>query len=213
MAAVSGIKLKNWGKYAQLINAGKFHKRLVKHMGKALARSGKVAERAIRKQIQGKKLVKNAALTVAIKGANNPLVDGSELFKAITSKQLAWNKVFAGILREGVWAGKKFNIAKMLHEGRDIPVTKKMRNLFYVLWLASLDAKDGGGRLKGGASGRAAELFAKFQDWKPLRASTVMIRIPARPFVKQAMDDPRLQTSIREGWEGALKRVFSARAK
>ena len=154
-------------------------------------------------------MTKNAALTRAIKGSAKPLVDNSDLFKAVTSKTLGVFKVFAGVLRtEGV-----YNIAKTLHEGVDIPVTKKMRSLFYVLWLASQDAADGGSRLKGAVGGRAAELFAKFQDWKPLGVNTAVIRIPARRFLQGITKDPQLRTSVEEGWSHAIQRALKVAGK
>lgn len=195
----SGIKLTGgWGKFAKAINGPKFSAALKKEVGRAVARSGKVAERAIRRQIRSGKLTKNAALTQAIKGSGKPLVDFGELFKAVTSTSPKWNVAFAGIKRtEGA-----FNVAKLLHEGGDIPATKRMHGLFWMLFLASQGRNVT-------LTGRAAELFQRFQNWYPLAPTTQVIRIPARPFVANIQTDHQLRQSVEVGWPHAVQRALS----
>lgn len=193
-----GIKFKNWDAFKILIRPGRFRRRLEKHVGQATARNVKFLTKAIRKQIQRGGFAKNAALTAAIKGSSKPLVDYADLFKAITAKKLAWDHAFVGLLR----TSGAYNVGLIVHEGADVPVTAKMRNLFWVLAIASQEVGTGAAPE---LTGRAAELFARFQSWRPLNPGTRIIRIPPRPFVLQAMEDPALRRQVERGWSDAVQ--------
>lgn len=170
---------------------------------KATALNGKLAEAEMRKQIQGGIKPSNAALTQAIKGGDKPLVDSSELFQSVTSRVLSDTEVFVGVLRNN----GAHNIAVVVHEGVAIKVTPAMRSMFFYLWKASIGQMD-----PSKLTGRAAELWQRNQDWKPLLPSTTAITIPARPFVEHTFQSARLKGIARYNWERAMGTVFKKRA-
>lgn len=191
---------KGWKKLQQALEPGKANKIIRKHMRRATRLNGKIAEKQIRDSIKSGRYVGNAPLTVAIKGGDKPLVDTGNLFQAVTSKAVTDLSVFIGILR----TSEVFNIGVAIHQGVAIKVTKKMRGLFYVLWLAST-----GAIAPSSLTGRAAELWERMPGgWLPLKAGTKVITIPSRPFIKQAFDDPSLRTQAKKNWQAGLRMAF-----
>lgn len=153
----------------------------------------------------------NAALTKTLKGASVPLVGGKvdtggiSLFQAIRANTLDDYTVFAGVK----FVSEKYDIAETLHEGATIPVTDKMRNLFRVLFFASVGRFD-----PGALTGRAAELWRlRPGGWKRLNPSTTAIIIPSRPFIERAFADPGMRREVKENWETALQAAFAAMAR
>jgi hypothetical protein len=127
-------------------------------------------------------------------------VDKGDLWQAITSKQRRWDRVFVGLLQTDAL----FNIGRALHEGATIPVTKKMRAMFFYLWLASQQAQGHRTGRPVRLTGRAAELFDRFKDWKPLRDTTTAIKIPPRPFIAEALNDDAKQ-KMKLNWANAVQ--------
>lgn len=173
-----------------------------KHIKRATMFIGKKGEALIRDEIASGSYEPNRPLTVALKGGKNePLKGdrpGAPLFKSITSNVVNDFTVFIGILQTN--AG--YNIALTIHEGVSIKVTEKMRGLFYVLWLK-------GERPSIDLVGRAKELWDKMPGgWKPLKASTTVITIPSRPFIKNAWNKGELQKIASRLWNGALAAAF-----
>lgn len=206
MAAKGGIVFTRWADFRNVVKPARFQKRLEREVGKAGTRNAKIAEKVMRKVIQtGKGLTGNAALTIAIKGEDKPLVDSAGLFQAITSRRVKWNEHFIGVLR----ASGVFNVAEIVHDGLIIPVSERMRNLFFILWIASLRKADG--RPGPTLTGRAAELFERFKSWKPLKPSTRAIKIPARPFGALTVADAALRKRMEREWNRAVERALGTR--
>lgn len=202
----TGFKLTTgWPEMTLLLSSRLFSKRLQRELLKAAALAGMAGAKAGRKAIQSGKFAKNAALTVALKGSDAPLkgTAAGGLFQAITYKVVRWDQVFVGVLR----TDGKYNIAETVHNGKAIKVTAKMRDLFRVLWLASAGKLDASK-----LDGRAAELFDKFKDWRPLRAGTNVINIPARPFMQVAFSDPSFQAAVRRVWTAAIAKAMTRAA-
>lgn len=197
------ITFKGMKKMEMALNSKQFNKIMRRNMRRATQLNGMVAQAAYRKAIQSGVRPGNAALTQAIKGDDKPLVGTSEMFNAITSKVVNDFTAFAGVLRsDGI-----YNIAVIVHEGASIPVTQKMRNMFYMLWQASIGRID-----SSELTGRAKELFEAMQDWYPLKESTNFIVIPGRPWMRQANDNPELKRLVRNNWQQALKASFREQA-
>jgi hypothetical protein len=192
-----------WKRFAKLLQPGRFTQSLHKHVGSASRKLAPKLAKAMRLRIRQATTAKNAALTIAVKRSSKPLVDFGDLFKAVTARRMAWDLVFAGVLRTA--AG--FNIAVTLHEGHAVPVTPKMRGLFLVLAQASRAKAEGYQMPK--LIGRAAELFARFQSWYPLRPSTRMIKIPPRPFARETVDDPKVRKMVVDDWSDAVQRALA----
>jgi hypothetical protein len=201
MAGRIKIRLsKNWKKLdKKLLNS---REDLKNHLTRATKLIGKKGEALARKEITEGKYEPNKPLTVALKGGKNePLIGdrpGAPLFKAITSKVVEELAVFIGILQ----TNKEYNIARAIHDGTSIKVTKKMRNLFYVLWLK-------GQRPSIELTGRAAELWDKMPGgWLPLKKSTEAIVIPSRPFIGNVWDKGDIQDYAKRIWDEALAYIF-----
>lgn len=182
----------------------KFAKASKKALRRASGQNGLMAKAKMRKVIQTGIKPGNAELTQAIKGDDKPLVDTSELFNAITSKVTSDTEVFVGVLRRNA---KAFNVGMTVHDGAAITVTPKMRGMFFYLMLASTGRMD-----PSKLTGRAAELFERFQDWKSLEPGTTTITISPRPFVAMAFADADLKRQAKANWQKALKQVFAERA-
>lgn len=193
---------------SKALKAPAFNAQLRRQLRRATMLNAKLVERQIRQVIRSGEFERNANLTVALKGSTKPLVDQGQLFQFITSKVIDDTTAFVGVLR----TDDNYNIVQTIHNGANIPVTKRMRGLFFILWQAGqgdfpLD------RLEG----RAAELFQKMPNarygWRPLKDSTTHIIIPPRPFIHEAMDDRKLQLRIKENWVMAVQAALKVRAK
>lgn len=185
-------------------DANSFARRLQKNIRRATGLNALAAAKKMRETIQSGTLKANAPLTVALKHSSKPLVEGGDLFQSITVQEINEDEQFVGVLRtEG-----DFNLVKILHEGVSIPVTPAMRWMFLLLSKASQGLMD-----PSKLEGRAAELFGKFQDWKPLAASTTTIVIPERPFVRIAFEAPDLIKLCQANWAAACQAAMNPKPR
>jgi len=201
---------RTWKIFARAIDANRFHADLKEELSKVAGKVGMLAVRHVRQTIAGYGFTPNAELTVVLKGSNEPLkgTKGAELWNSVTYKVLSWNTVFVGVLRNS----DQYNVALAVHNGSVIPVTDKMRGMFYYLWKASLKESDESGKtgVDWLTSDRARFLFEQYQDWKPLKASTTTIIIPERPFFDVAFSVKTFQDRIKKYWRGAIIRALKA---
>jgi len=156
---------------------------------------------AIRKRIQSGMPPPNAALTIALKGSSKPLVGRTNaLFDSVKAIQSQWNRAFIGVLRKD----PAHDVAETVHNGKEIPVTKKMRGMFWILFLVSQ------GRYPASVlTGRAAELWSMMPGgWKPLSKSTIVIKVPPRPFIKGVFDDDAIGAIVLKNWQDAIERAI-----
>lgn len=196
----TGITLWNFRKFGKAVDPKTLTPVLRQELRKATRRNGLLAVRAVRKTIRQRVSPANAALTIEIKGSAKPLVDHGDLFKAITSVQVGDTEVFVGVLR----TDRHYNLGLALHEGTLARVSDAMRALFDVLWQAST-----GQRNPATLEGRAAALWKrKPGGWMPLRPSTVVIKIPPRPFIELAFREPELRRQVIQEWEEAIQRAI-----
>jgi hypothetical protein len=176
---------------------------LAKRLKIALGRVGLRAEREIRDWIRQGKWPRNAALTLAVKGKKARFLDQPQgMIHAITHK-VEKDHVNVGILRNAPKGNSTmFNVAAALIAGARIRVTPKMRAMFRALANAS---KGGGGN---NLRGRAAELFKRNKDWKPLRASTQYIVIPGYDFIAEPLEHAEFANAatkiLEKAFAGAL---------
>lgn len=198
-----------WKTLQQAFDPRMFDKRTQRYMLRATGINALFAVREIRQVIvrggwgAGGE---NKALTVAIKGSTKPLVDrGHTLFQAVTQKIIDYYTAFVGILQTSA----HYNIAITLHDGTEIPVTDKMRGLFWLLWLVSIGSVD-----SSVLSGRAAELWGRMPGgWKPLDPGTRVIVIPSRPFMRRAFASKSLHDFCMRQWHAAIAAALADSAK
>lgn len=197
---------KNWKRLQTMVEAGTLNSATEKFFKQAIVLNGHVAARWMRNTIKSGNFEPNAALTVALKGENKPLIgieSGAQLFGAVTAERVSPTVVFVGVLRTNSF----HNIAYMIHEGgpegregQGIDVTDEMRGLFLVL------SKMSQGQTPRYVSPRAQFLFRHMRGrFYPLHASTTKIHIPPRQFVNQTVADPALWKVIRSNYVAALK--------
>lgn len=181
---------------------------LKKHLRRASAINGKLAEKAARKVLSGgaSGIERNADLTIALKGGNKPGIGfTAEMFRAITSKVTGDTEVFVGVLR----TESAFNIAKIVHDGATIPVSPAMRGMFFYLYKASIGDID-----PSELTGRAAELWQHMPGgWRPLKDSTTAIVIPSRPFMEIAFRSAGLKKRVENNWKMAIQAAMRERSK
>lgn len=194
--AQTAFTLKGVNRLKLLLTPGHSKPIVMRHVGRATGRNALWLLREIRKGIQAGKFDANAPLTEAIKGSGKPLVDKGELFKSIAMHQQSPTVAFVGILK----TDKAYNLGVALHEGFTVDVTKRMRGLFFVLWLASIGAIPAGD-----LTGRAADLFQKYKSWKPLGDKTTAIRVKPRRFIADVFNQKGVQKRIVTNWKNALR--------
>lgn len=206
MANQVSFEIKGLDRWKRAIAPVAFGKSFRKHARKATKRNGAMMAAVIRRVIkQSKGLEANADLTQHIKASNKPLVDFGDLFKGVTWRTVDDFTAFAGVLR----TSGEFNVSVIVHEGVEISVTQAMRGMFLALWQASTGELD-----PSKLTGRAAELYARRPGgWRPLSASTSVIKIPRRPFIEVAVQESDAAAKAKSNFEMALALTFGERAK
>ena len=220
-----------WSPITALLKSEKLGPAIKREVGRATGLNARKVAAAIRAKIKEGMKPANAVLTLAIKvPSTKPLVNpskmGGDLFQAITSEVETWDLAFAGVLKNVRGAGGGLvNLGELLHEGATIKVTPAMRNLFRLLANATNPRPRTGESSSGRTpysgslaaaktqaklSGRARQLF-DFNpgcQWKPLRDSTTHIRIPGRPFIREALTDELIGECQKE-WGLAVDRALA----
>jgi len=202
MPGVVSFKKIGWKAFAKALSYANFSQKARTVFENATEKVGLYGVKYVRQAIQESNFIPNEPLTLALKGSSKPLVDtGHGIFQAITHQVVGPFTVFVGILR----MSEDYNIATTLHDGAVIPVTDKMRGLFYILWLVSQGTVD-----ESELEGRARELWdAMPGGWKPLKQDTLAIYIPARPFIKQAFGKTELHEKAKQIWQTAVNEVLA----
>lgn len=195
----------DWKKYGRKLEGPRFRRALDKTLPQSLEKSALQMVKLIRATMTRNKVTKNAVLTIAIKGSTKPLVDYGDLFAAITHQMVEKNAVFVGVLQQALArdGSSLSNMAKNLHNGIKIPVTPRMRRMFYYLALASQGAID-----PGELTGRAKVLFSRYKNWKPLNEKTTHITIPGRPWISIAFANKAFRDKFKIELENAVIRAI-----
>jgi hypothetical protein len=173
-----GIFKKGWKAYKNMLDSRKFKKILKRETAVGVLKAADYLRSEYQRTMEsGQIQPKNKALTVAIKGRNQPLVDSGRLAKAFIVRKIKWNKAVVEIPK----GSPEYELGQLVTRGAIIEVSDKMRAMFHVLWQVSE------GRLPSASlRGRAAELWARNpNEWYPLSPNTRAIRIPPRPFIQQ----------------------------
>lgn len=160
--------------------------------------------REIRKRITAGDYAANAAMTVEIKGSSKPLVDSGRLFQSVTHRRLAPSVYFVGVLR----TSKAYNMALIVHEGAEVPVTAKMEAMFFMLWLVTTGKMN----ISDLKSERAKALARKARKSGgvilPIKGG--WIHIPARRFLHEPFLDPALRAKMKLFWNTMIARALRA---
>lgn len=199
---------RDWKRYRRMTSSPVMRRLLRREIKQATILNSRAIKREIKREIRTGKYARNSELTIAIKGSDDPLRDTRLLVNAISVRSVRWDSSRIGVVDRGERTKSGLTmerLAMILQRGATIPVTPSMRGLFYHLWLASI------GRNRHELNGRAAELFQRFKDWKPLSPATKVIVIPPRPFVATALSRHSLKLEIRKNYRNAVQRAWSTR--
>lgn len=196
-----------WAEYGRKLSPARFNRALNKTVPKALDLAGFEMRKVMRHSMSSGKFKRNAALTITIKGSTKPLIDFGDMFAAVTHvvNRATGREVFIGVLHTAKSRdGKSLtNIGYHLHEGVRIPVTAKMRRMFFYLALASEGTVS-----PSDLTGRAAVLFKRNQNWLPLKDTTTHIVIPGRPWIRRSFDQKSFHVKFRIELQNAVKRAI-----
>jgi hypothetical protein len=195
VATATGYQVTGMAAWVGATDNSAFGKRLVRNVRRATKLNALAAVKTMRQTIQNGSFKANAPLTIALKGSSKPLVADGDMFQSITTEALNDDQIFVGVTRKEA----SFDVVSIVHDGATITVTPAMRWMFMLLAKASSGQMD-----PSKLEGRAAELFGKFQGWKPIGESTSAIVIPARPFATVTFSNPLLVKICRDNWEAAV---------
>jgi hypothetical protein len=196
------INRKQWDRFERAIDPKLFRS---KFKSRKLSALDRVARVIVREAIAAGGFEKNADLTTMIKGSARPLRDsGKQLSRAIKTRRDG-DKVFVGVPFNSPFYEK----ARAIHDGATLKVTPKMREMFILLWLAS-----NGEISEDQLTGRAAELYQrKSSGWLPLKSSTRIIKIPARPFMDAAFGAESARAEMRSVMARAVNETLAEMAR
>lgn len=215
-----GVKLTGpWGKMEALLKDGP--KAVEREIKRATRFNAMKVVRAVRENIRSGDHEENAELTVGFKGSTKPLVDKGELFKAITYTIISDTRAEVGVMKSSSTA----NYALAVHEGATIKVTPAMRGLFHALARYSVGdltfsqlgerAQELAKRMEKSAKRSRDKKTGRFtremSSFKPIKESTTRIRIPGRPYLREVVEDARLQREVMENWSRAVAYALSGR--
>lgn len=202
-----------WKQMAAALDPKRLQENLDANISRATQFNGMMVAGEIRKRIKARKYAKNAPLTTLIKKSSTPLVDDADLFGAVTSQTLDKYTVFVGVLRSATTSEGKpmVNLAELLHNGGQLPVTEHMRNMFILLSEVGQGKRDVS-TLEGRVAEIAKALGKRISQIKPLKASTRYIVIPPRPFLLSVLDDPIIHKRCERNWRKAVDAAFRDQA-
>jgi hypothetical protein len=218
--AAVGLKLgKGFAAFSQVLDPKINQRLLQKHVGRATGRIAVLGKRRVREYIRAGVPTTGGAIGVAEltsltkKGEKRPIVgtEGLDLFNSVVGRSEGWATAIIGSYR---FVGD-LNVSKLVHEGATIPVTQRMRNMFWLLWLVDQGKYD-----PNKLTGRAAELYRLAgskrkggQKFKRLAPSTTVIVIPPRPFLSRPLiEDANFRRETQEIWTEAVRATFREQA-
>jgi hypothetical protein len=188
----------DWKKLERQLSSEVFREKISTEMRRATRTNAFMVRREVRLNLRDGNHARNAPLTTFIKGSTRPLIGpgpGAQLFQSIHFRSQSPFRAEIGVLKGDTNA----NIAIIVHEGATIPVTPAMRGMF-----AALQDASEGRREPGTLRGRARDLYGRRpKGWKALKPTTVAIRIPARPFIRQVVEREDLNRAVGRNWLAA----------
>lgn len=187
------LELTNFDEFGRLLDPDGFRDRLITNIGRATLRIALDAEREIKEDMTKGKFKKNSPVTSFLKGSSRPLVNTGELLKAINARVTEWDQAVVGVIKAAAKRDKKgkfvshdkklLNVARIVHEGASINVTKKMRMFFFIL------ARENPGQVR------------------PIKSTTKVIVIPPRPFLESAVKNSQV-SKYETMWANAINNTF-----
>lgn len=198
-----------WKKIADSLTAKEWEKNFKREANAATKINALIIQRLIKAAIANAKVHGRglSGLTAAIKGSTSPLIDHGDLMASVSHEIISPFEAHIGILRS---AGEEMvNIAKIVHNGKTIRVSGKMRAMFAALHAVSA------GRMSPAdlRSGRADALWRRFSssspgDVWPTLDGVAKIVIPPRPFLSWALQSKEMTDKVLMNYVIAGIRAF-----
>ena len=188
----ASLQIRGFTRLRNRLDPVKVNRRMIKAVKKATIKNGLIAEGAIKLGIDsGLGMAPNSSMTTAIKGSSRPLVDAGDLKSSVDNKVTRYDQVVIGVLKNATKRDpdtgrvtKIKEVAAILHQGATVTVTDKMRRFFFAM------AKKHPGK------------------WHPLSAGTKVLVIPARPFLKFAIEKKQ-KVKYEKNWNEAVRQVLA----
>lgn len=188
---------------ARLLMGKGFQRRLVKEFNRAAFIVGSSTAAKMRKTVGAGVDPENSQFTQQLKGSTKTLFDEGRLFKAFTWRIIKGSSGLVSAIHIGVLRGSPVaNVARIVHGGAKIRVTRRMQILFGVLSAISR------GKDRKTTSPRAEELRSRAgsANFLPLREGQELI-IPPRPFAAITFADPDVRARAEREFAKALRRA------
>lgn len=219
-----------WSSYLKVLDPVEFQHRLEHEVRRANQRIGIQFQARARRAIRDGKYHPNSPITVILKGSSKPLVNKGDLVQQISYDQPTWNEVRVGLIKQKTGA-KPINLGHILHEGATIDVTLHP-NVRRKVWAMVRDALGPGRRLNqlqrqsvgAAATSLGMALGGKKPRKKPMSKRQLAAMwanvpsvsgggkkiwvIPARPFIREPLEDGAFQKWVRGEWVAAASRAL-----
>lgn len=181
MGAVAELDISDLEAYAKYLEPKGFKERLDRNMKRATLNNAVYFSGKVDENIRDGNWEANSGLTKILKNSSLPLIDNADLVNSLTVEPARpAMAVFVGLHRANE---RGISIVKALHDGVTFNVTDRMRAFFR--WMAS-----------------------QFPEVKPLKASTTHITIPARPFFREVLENPKIQQRMAKIWAEAAVAAY-----
>ena len=206
----STIKLTGpWDEVTASLDPKAWNASLRRHVVKAHKLVGLAWQTTARRAIRRGDYAANSPLTIILKGSSKPLVDGGDLFQALSFQVAQGGGSSTTTLRMGIVRGRKganeerINVGHVLHEGAtiDVGANPQVRRKVWAMVGAKL---------------RAAGALKQAQRESVLKAAGVLGTgggksiwvIPPRPFITQPAQDGGFQKIAQKAYTQAVERAL-----
>lgn len=162
---------------------------LEQEVGKATARNAALLQDAIIERIKTRRFKKKKSpLTLALSKSDIPLIDTTDMMRAVETELQGAFVAFVGFLKNQKTShgAELRQIVPLLEKGFEVRLTAKMRRFLFLRMRQAGVAGPGGGPSQTSGDG--------------------VLRIPPRPFITPVFKSRRMQAKINTNWRDAVKR-------
>ena len=183
---------------------------LEREIKKATIKNALFLNKKVKDLINSNEYEDNSEMTLALKGSDKPLIDKTNLWKAIDQVIYDSFRAEVGIIRNAGSTGSKLGKAKsainikdlveLMESGYTIKVTEKMRRA--IAMTLQNDKKDGK------VSDKARVSLERLSSKRNQGSKTYVV--PARPLLSKVFTDPEVGKVLVHNWRVALEGAWLA---
>jgi len=175
-------------KFEKFLDSKRHMKILETEVGQATAMNAALIQDEIIRRILTRNFkTKNSPLTIALKKSSTPLIDTSDMMKAIDVELKGSFTAFVGFLKNQKTShgGNMNQVVPRLEKGFEVKITPQMK-----MWLY--------------AKMRRAGIAPN-----PVKTSSSgVLRIPPRPFITPVFESKAMARKLNRNWKEAVKRAY-----